>query len=211
MFDDYDSSIDRLLTTGEVARACGVSVGGVKQWIRQNKLRAAKTPGGHFRIPADEFRRFRVAYGFPARARERLRVLVVDDDRDLVETVLDNLRTLRPAPTLEAAFNGYDGLLKVGTFRPRVLLLDLTMPGLDGFQVCRQIKADRALGATRIVVITGDTALATRDQAVHAGADAFLGKPLDFAELRRWLNRFRRWSVNPHGHARDEGSGHTRT
>lgn len=58
----------RTLTTGEVAALCEVSIGAVKKWIRRGKLRAMKTPGGHFRVLADEFERFRAAYRFPQAA-----------------------------------------------------------------------------------------------------------------------------------------------
>jgi len=58
----------RTLTTGQVAARCEVSIGAVKKWIRRGKLRATKTPGGHFRVLADEFERFRAAYRFPPAA-----------------------------------------------------------------------------------------------------------------------------------------------
>ena len=55
---------------------------------------------------------------------------------------------------LESASNGYEGLLKVGNFRPDLLVLDIRMPGLDGSEVCRRVKANSATRTTRILVIT---------------------------------------------------------
>ena len=69
----------RYLTTGDVAKACGVSSASVKKWIGQAKLRALRTPGRHFRIPVEEFQRFRAAYGFPLESEHAPRILVVDD------------------------------------------------------------------------------------------------------------------------------------
>jgi excisionase family DNA binding protein len=179
-------------TTGDLARALGVSVVAVKKWIRQGKLRAFRTPGGHFRVEPEEFRRLQTTYGFPAGPAEVPRILVVDDDPEMVSLLLDSLRGLRPAPKLEAALDGYEGVLKVGTFRPHVLVLDLRMAGLDGFEVCRRIKRDPALGGTRIVAITAYPERFARDRALACGADAYLTKPFDVRALRREVRRLLR-------------------
>ena len=86
----------------------------------------------------------------------------------MVSLVSDALRGIRPPLKLEAAFDGYEGLLKVGTFRPHLLVLDLRMPGLDGFEVCRRIKGDPATRATRILAITGYPEDFSRERAVEA-------------------------------------------
>lgn len=162
---------------------CGVSVGAVKKWIAQGKLGAIRTPGGHFRIAAEEFERFRSLHRFPRGAPAELRILVVDDDQFVVKMLLGSLRAIRPEPRLDAAFDGYEGLLKVGTFRPHLLILDLHLPGLDGVEVCRRIKADPVTRATRIAAMTGAAADGIRERAFAAGADVFLTKPIELREL----------------------------
>jgi excisionase family DNA binding protein len=183
------SSATRSLTTGQVAARCEVSLGAVKKWIKQGKLRAARTPGGHFRVTAAEFERFRAAFRFPPTPSGEWRILVVDDERDVVETILDGLRAIRPLPQLEVAFDGYEALLKVGTFRPHVLVLDLNLPGLDGHQICRRIKADPMTRETRIVAITGDVTAASEAAAIAAGADGFFGKPFQLPALTAMVKR----------------------
>lgn len=180
----------RYLTTGDAARACDVSLVAVKKWIRQGKLRAIRTPGGHFRIPVDEFERFRAEYRFGGGGARRRRILVVDDEPDIVSMITESLRA-EPRWEIASAANGYDGLLKVGSFRPDLLVLDLRMPRLDGFEVCRRVKSDDAIRATKILAISGFGGEGARDEALEAGADAFLAKPfftrqLD-AEVRRLL------------------------
>jgi excisionase family DNA binding protein len=64
-----------------------VSPAAIKKWIQQGKLAAFRTPGGHFRILADEFERFQKTHGFGTGTREPLRVLVVDDQRDVADAV----------------------------------------------------------------------------------------------------------------------------
>lgn len=167
----------RFLTTGAVARTCGVSVVTVETWIKQNWLDAVRTPGGHFRIPAGEFDRFRAQYRFPEDVSEPRRILVVDDDPDIVEFVVDCIRTLEGDAKVETAANGYEGLLKVGGFRPELLVLDLFMPELDGFEVCRRIKDDPELQHIKVLVITGRPDEAVQRRALSAGADDVLLKP----------------------------------
>jgi excisionase family DNA binding protein len=179
----------RYLTTGQVADACEVSLVAVKKWIKGGKLKAFRTPGGHFRIAADEFKRFQTAYRFPSEHEEPPRILVVDDDPKIVELLLDALRAIRPAPKLEAASNGYEGLLKVGTFRPHLLVLDLRMPELDGFEVCRRIKGDPAIQATKILAITAYPEDDAKEKVLQCGADAFLAKPFALKELRAQAGR----------------------
>jgi len=177
------------LTTGQVGKACQVSVVAVKAWIKQGKLKAFQTPGGHFRIEADEFRRFWTAHRFPDAGDEPLRILVVDDDPEVVQLLLDALSSMSPAPKLEAASNGYEGLLKVGTFRPHLLVLDLRMPELDRFEVCRRIKENPVSQATKILALTAYPEESAKETALRCGADAFLTKPFVVDELLAQLER----------------------
>lgn len=179
----------RYLTTGRVSQACGVSLVTVKKWIAQGKLRAVRTPGGHFRIGRQEFERFQSAYGFQEEETDLPRVLVVDDDPQIVELILDALRRTRTAPKLEAAFDGYEGILKVGTFRPHLLVLDLRMPGLDGLEVCRRIKSNPATRTTKILAVTAFPQDFAKAAALEAGADAFLTKPFTLRALKAHVRR----------------------
>ena len=142
------------LTTGEVARRCQVSVGTVKNWIEAGQLEAFRTPGGHFRIKSSALRQFQSAFGFPADPDDRPRILVVDDQREFVDLAIDSLKVLLPDARLEGAGGGYEALLRIGSLQPHVLLLDLRMPGLDGFEVCRRVKEAPASKGTRIVAMT---------------------------------------------------------
>jgi excisionase family DNA binding protein len=181
----------RFMTTGDVAAACQVTIPTVKRWIREGYLTAFQTAGGHYRITDEELERFRAARNFPVTppARPDLpRVLVVDDEAPLVALVRDTLTALGRYE-VEVAEDGYEGLIKVGSFRPHVLILDLRMPGLDGFQVCRRVKADPACRETRILVLTGHVEADTAERVVQAGADGFLEKPASLARLQAEVDR----------------------
>jgi excisionase family DNA binding protein len=181
----------RFMTTGRVAAAFQVTIPTVKRWIREGHLKAFQTAGGHYRITEQELEHFRAARNFPvipAVSEELPRVLVVDDDPRLL-SMLSDAFTHGGRYTIEVARDGYEGLIKVGSFRPHVLILDVRMPGLDGFQVCRRVKADPGRGATRILVMTGHVQGDTEAHAIAAGADAFLAKPVPMARLHAEVDR----------------------
>ncbi|MGH9744814.1 MAG: response regulator [Candidatus Acidiferrales bacterium] len=79
--------------------------------------------------------------------------------------------------------DGASALAECTTFRPDLILLDIVMPGLDGFEVCRRIKSTPETRLTPVVLITGLSATQDRINGINAGADDFLSKPIDFSEL----------------------------
>lgn len=178
----------RFLTTGEVAAACQVTIPTVKRWITEGHLAAFRTAGGHYRITDEEFRRFQTAYSIPVPTDGQSRVLIIDDDPALLEWMVEAL-TLDQNYKLETATDGYEGLIKVGTFRPHLLILDLRMPGLDGFQVCRKVKADPVTHSAKILAITAYPEGEAREQIMQAGADGFLEKPFELAALKAEVAR----------------------
>lgn len=177
----------RFLTTGQIAASCQVTIPTVKRWIREGHLTAFQTAGGHFRVTEDEFRRFQSAHRMPiARVATDAdgppKILIVDDDVRLLDTLAEALGS-DGRYEIEVARDGYEGLIKVGSFRPDLLLLDIRMPGLDGFQVCRRVKGDAATRKTRILAISGHGGGSTCEEILAAGADGFLEKPLELDEL----------------------------
>ena len=178
----------RFLTTGEVATACQVTIPTVKRWISEGHLAAFKTAGGHYRITDDEFRRFQTAYRIPEPTEGQPRILIVDDDPSLLESMLEALAWDQQYK-LETATDGYEGLIKVGTFHPHLLILDLRMPGLDGFQVCRKVKADPVMHSAKILAITAYPEREARGRIMQAGADGFLEKPFELTALKAEVAR----------------------
>ncbi|MBI1845603.1 MAG: response regulator [Candidatus Rokubacteria bacterium] len=168
---------ERYLTTGQVAEALQVSPVSVKKWIKQGKLRAARTPGGHFRIAAEDLRALQESHDFWARGGP-MRVLVVDDDAGVLRFLQTVLTSALPDAVVETAQDGYSALLKVGAFQPELLILDLRMPLVDGFQVCQRLKGDPSTKHIRILAITGYAEADMRNRALACGADAFLAKPM---------------------------------
>lgn len=126
-------------------------------------------------------------------------VLVVDDDamtRVLLQTLLEKEEDY----VVFFAENGTQALELAAQNRPDVVLLDIVMPGIDGFDVCRQLRATPELRHIPIVLLTGLDGREFRLRGLEAGADEFLSKPVDLVELRTRLrtitslNRFRQLS-----------------
>ncbi len=113
-------------------------------------------------------------------------VLVVDDDpatRELVARFLE-----RDGFRVAVAADGREGMEKARALKPRVVLLDVTMPQMDGWSVLRALRGDAELGGTPVVIVT---VLNERNLAFSLGATDYLQKPVDWDELHGVMNRFR--------------------
>jgi CheY-like chemotaxis protein len=93
--------------------------------------------------------------------------------------VAEMIKTRDSRVAIEIARDGFEAGVKVESFRPHALLLDLMMPGMDGFEVCRRLRARPTLNHVRIVAMTGFPSPENVERIMTAGADACLPKPLD--------------------------------
>jgi two-component system response regulator MprA len=117
-------------------------------------------------------------------AQESFNLLIVEDEADL----LNVMRTYfeRDGFKVTAVADGISALIEVGRTRPDVMVLDILIPGVDGVEVCRRIKADRS-NKTCIVAISGRADRSP--DTLRAGADAFLAKPIDLDHLRSEIRK----------------------
>jgi DNA-binding response OmpR family regulator len=102
-------------------------------------------------------------------------VLVADDDTDILRFVEINLRL--EGFEVVTAQDGPDTLAKAVAIQPDLVLLDVRMPGMDGYTVCTRIRADANLAAVPVVIVTANYGAAEVEAARRAGADDFLVKP----------------------------------
>ena len=186
-------SHQEILTTSDVAKYCRVSNDGVVKWIRSEKLRAFSTPGGHYRIYKNDFRNFLEKFGMPINqdffVSERPRILVVDDEPVIVQIISRCLLDDDGRYVIETAVDGYDAGFKLGSFRPDLVIMDLMMPGMDGFELCRRIRTNPNTTNTRVLAITGHPGDGALDRIEQLGADCCLVKPLQLARLRQEVTR----------------------
>jgi excisionase family DNA binding protein len=188
-----------VLTTGDVAKQCYVSLETANNWIHEGKLKAYRTPGGHHRVRSEEFWAFLQRYKMPPFDEQtipatRRKVLVVDDHAGLVDTIT-RFFGLTGEYEVASASDGYEAGVMVMKFRPDLVILDLLMPYIDGFTVCRKIKADPDTHHIIVLVITGHPEGRNIEKALEYGADVCLEKPFKMDELKRTVDELfeKRW------------------
>ena len=178
-----------LLSTGEIARYCQISVMQINRWIKKGSLKAFRNPGGRYRVFKTDFREFLEKNGMPVLEEyfnddRNRRILLADDDEDLVKGIRHLLQSNYVELDIEVAHDGYEALIRTGDFKPDLLILDIMMPKIDGLEVCRRIRASDSINpGMRILSITGHSEAYDREIVMEAGADEYLLKPLDTEKL----------------------------
>ena len=183
------------LSTGKIARYCETTVVQVNRWINNGDLKAFRTPGRQFRVTKDTFREFLERHEMPISEeffgkKNKKKVLVADDDEDLVSSICKVLRIYNKDLEIEISHDGYEALMKAGDFKPDLLILDIRMPKIDGLEVCRRIYKNRTITPqTKILAITGHSESYDRDTVLKSGADEYLLKPFDMETLLEYVDR----------------------
>lgn len=177
------------LAPSEVAKMLMVTPATVRHWASKGDLNAVSTPGGHRRFLLYEIERFArekdITMQIPG--DETLRILIVDDDVDVAKYLSRLFSRLDAEIESMVAHNGYNAGRLVQSFQPHVVLLDLMMPELNGFDVCRQIKQDVTSSATRVIAMTGFYNEENVNRAMEAGAECCIEKPFDRENLLNLL------------------------
>jgi excisionase family DNA binding protein len=170
-----------IFSTFEVAQLIGVDMTTVIGWCKQGKLAAYTTPGKHRRIKAGDLVAFLNEYKMPippSLVPEReLRCVVVDDEATIRSLVKRALKDMDPSIKVQEASNGFEAGQQIIDTRPHLVVLDLNLPGMDGFKVCQIIRKDDRLKQTKILAISGFDTAETHKKILEAGADVFLPKP----------------------------------
>ncbi len=108
-------------------------------------------------------------------------ILIVDDEKNIAISVDYLLR--REGYAVSVAHDGEEGLQMIRSGRPDLVLLDVMMPKLNGFQVCEAVRQDPALMHTRIIILTAKGREAEKQKGLALGADAYITKPFSTREL----------------------------
>jgi len=111
----------------------------------------------------------------------RARVLVVDDEPDLVRILQFGLQSA--GYVVESASDGQEGLKKAREVKPDIILLDLMLPKLDGYKVCRLLKFDERYRQIPIIILSARTQEGDQALALEMGANRFVTKPYEFSEI----------------------------
>ncbi|OYU32967.1 MAG: excisionase [Comamonadaceae bacterium PBBC2] len=187
------------MTTREAGEKLGVAVRTVQLWVEAGLLPAWRTAGGHRRIPraavdALMLERSQVfipavapaapVVAPPSAAVSGIKILVVEDDPIMLRLTSQVMATWKFPVTLNTASNGFEALVRIGEMQPDLVVTDLHMPGMDGFQMLRTLKkSGSGYEALKVVVVS---ALSAADIAANGGLPAdvsFFAKPVHFGRL----------------------------
>ena len=198
------------LTTGEIAQYCYMTYRTVLKWIASGKLKAYRTPGNHSRVEVKDFLDFLKQYNMPVPVELRAngikkRILIVDDDKGMVHAIKRTLATGGKFE-IETAYNGFDAGRKLSEFKPDLVLLDIKMPGLDGYEVCSRIRKDTNNKDVKILIISGIIDEEGAKRVMKLGANDYLAKPFDNKELKMKLQNLFGWN----GRSEDKNEGKVR-
>jgi excisionase family DNA binding protein len=174
------------LTTFEISQICEVNPTTVQNWVREKKLKAYVTPGGHRRIRREDLVAFMKQFGMPLPAELIDRgphVLIVDDEPEVLKMLSDAFQARNEGVKVAMALGGVEALLLIGERKPDLLILDILMPGMNGIEVCRKLKEKPGTQNIKIVAITGQADPDLKDRILQAGADLFYKKPLNVIQF----------------------------
>lgn len=180
--------MDDVLTVFQASKYCNVSPKTIINWIEAGHIEAYKTVGGHRRIKKPDLETFMSKQGMPVPEKEinsaRKRILIVDDDPIIVETLVQALEEEDYNYEIISASDGFEAGLQVNHFRPHLLILDIMMPDIKGYDVCKKIKSNEETKDTKIIVLSAYLDDEKFKKMKDYGADLCFSKPLPLPRLR---------------------------
>jgi excisionase family DNA binding protein len=202
-----------VFTVNQVSELLQVSPQTIVNWIEAGRLKAYKTPGGHRRVKKSDLEEFVTEHNMPVfglppvRDEEEKRmkkILVVDDDPVIVETITAGLQEDPHEYEVINAADGFEAGIQVSHFKPDLLILDIMMPDIDGYDVCRKLKSSEDTKHVKIIVLSGYLDEESYKMMREYGADICFSKPLPLDKLREEIARLlypeeARHTVSRHG------------
>ena len=181
-------------STGYVAKLLGVTNKTIVKWIRERGLKAFQLPGGeHFRIRKEELIKFLKANNVPVPKEisprtGKLRILIIDDDENMcsaIKRILVNDGSFE----VDVAYDGFDGGLKINTFKPDLVLLDIKMPGIDGLEVLKRIKENPDTLQIKVVIVSALLNDDISQRVKELDGNGTLKKPFKKEELLKKIKK----------------------
>jgi excisionase family DNA binding protein len=177
-----------ILTVSQASKYCKVSSKTIINWIDAGYIKAYKTVGGHRRMKKEDLDQFLREKGMPipdeSKGDERKKILVVDDDKIIVETIVQALEEDEYGYEMISASDGFEAGLQVSHFKPDLVILDIMMPDVNGYEVCQKIKCNPETRDIKIVVLSAYLNDETFTRMKEYGADACFSKPLPLEQLK---------------------------
>lgn len=185
--------MEEIFTVFQASKYCKVSPKTIINWIDSGHIKAFKTVGGHRRIKKSDLEDFMKKQGIPIPEQdlkeERKRILIVDDDPIIVETIVQAFEEDEYNYEVISAADGFEAGLQVNHFKPHLIILDIMMPDIKGYEVCRKIKSDKETKDMKIIVLSAYLDEEKFKKMKEFGADLCFSKPLPLPQLRKEVAR----------------------
>jgi len=185
-------SKNQILTPNQVAELMMVSPATVRQWASKGSLNALTTPGGHRRFRMSDIRLFAQKKGMTLNTKDennvKVSVLIVDDDKQFAGYLKELIKSLNDNIKVKLAYDGFETGRLIHTFQPDLVLMDLMMPMMDGFDTCKSIKSDPETENIRIIAMTGFGSEENIARICKLGAEECLLKPIDEDVIENYIN-----------------------
>lgn len=197
------SKKSKVFSALEVANLCGVVNQTAINWIKAGHLKAYTTPGGQFRVTPEDLAEFMEKRGseIPQVLKDALKqnkqtaeksLIIVDDDKGLNTLIKKYIEKNFENVQIYQAYDGFEAGTIFANKKPGFVILDLDLPGIDGFSLCKKLKSDAMFGNPYIVVVTALTSPDVADKVNNLGSNYFLTKPLNMNQIgaivNQWIN-----------------------
>ena len=183
-------TVAEVCTTQKAARMLGLSVTSVQQLVEAGVIDAWKTKGGHRRIPLAAVRAYKGAAqidAVPALDPGIASILVVEDNKMQRDIYEKQISSWGLGASLAFCDNGYQALIEIASRKPDILLADIVMAGIDGFEVIKTMRSYPCLAKMHTAILSS---LLPEDLAARGGVPigvVFFSKPINYDELRGYL------------------------
>ncbi|OVE77930.1 hypothetical protein BVX98_01645 [bacterium F11] len=176
-------------TTGELARICQLSSTTIFRAVTQNRLHAATTPGGHFRITKEEAEDFLRKNNIPLPILKETKNILIVEDNPVEARMYSRALKKDSRFRIEVTGSGYKAGFLTRTFQPDLILLDILLPDIDGREVAKLVRSDPTLKHIKIVAITGSREKNLIKDIQSWGFDAYIEKPVSPEKLNEKLGQ----------------------
>ena len=182
-----------LMTTHDVAKKLGVTIRSVQLWVEQGLLEGWKTPGGHRRITSESFNRFVLSQEINLEStgfiNTQLRIIAVEDNKAMLKLYDNTVNSWQLPIKLDCFNNAFEALINITKSTPDVLIIDLNMPGMDGFAMLEALNKSNILNNLAVIVIS---CLSNEEILSRGGLPArvriYNKDQIPFAEMKEFIN-----------------------
>ncbi|MGV8892464.1 MAG: response regulator [Burkholderiaceae bacterium] len=189
-------SASEVCTTQRAAEILGISVTSVQHLVESGVIEAWKTKGGHRRIPIEAVQAYKASPATPhdinasaisPKSDKKISVLIIEDNQMQREIYNKQIASWNLPVQLTFCENGYQGLMKIASHKPDILLADIVMEGIDGYEVINTVLGHPDLADMHIAILSN---LTPQDMETRGGVPdgvVFFSKPINYDELRGYL------------------------